>query len=226
MKVKDLPIDDRPREKLELYGAQNLSDVDLIAILIRSGMKNKSAVSLAREIIKEAGDLKSIMKMSQDELHSKFKGIGKTKAITLMAAFEIAKRIAKSDLKEKQIKIESPKDVFDIFNQELSHLDVEKFYLLILNSSNYVKKKIEISSGTLNASLISPREIFKPAIDSKAANIILVHNHPSGNVEPSREDINVTKQIVEAGKILEIPVLDHIIIANNQFTSFVERKLL
>jgi len=189
-------------------------------------MKNKSAVSLAREIIKEAGDLKSIMKMSQDELHSKFKGIGKTKAITLMAAFEIAKRIAKSDLKEKQIKIESPKDVFDIFNQELSHLDVEKFYLLILNSSNYVKKKIEISSGTLNASLISPREIFKPAIDSKAANIILVHNHPSGNLEPSREDINVTKQIVEAGKILEIHVLDHIIIANNQFTSFVERKLL
>lgn len=211
---------------MDLYGAQNLSDADLIAILIRTGIKSKSVVSLAQEILKEAGNLKSIIRMSQEEMQAKFKGIGKTKAITLMAAFEIAKRISKSDLREEQIKIDSPQDVFNIFNNELSHLDVEKFYILILNASNIVKKKVEITSGTLNTSLISPREVFKPAIDSKAASIVIVHNHPSGNLDPSREDINVTKQLVEAGKILEIPVLDHIIIANNQFTSFVNRKLL
>jgi DNA repair protein RadC len=189
-------------------------------------MKNKSALSLAQEILNEAGSLKFVIRMSKEEMLSKFKGIGKTKAATLMAAFEIAKRISKTDLKQEQIKISSPLDVFNIFNNELSHLDIEKFFVLILSSTNIVKKKVEITSGTLNTSLVSPREVFKPAIDSKAASIILVHNHPSGNLEPSQEDIKVTKQLVEAGKILEIPVLDHIIVANNQFTSLIERKLL
>ncbi len=176
--------------------------------------------------MKEVGGVNNLIRMSHSEIKEKFKGIGKTKAITLVAAFEIAKRVTKSDLKNDKIKITSPQDVFEIFNSELSHLDVEKFFILILNSVNIVKKKVEITSGTLNASLVSPREVFKAAVDHKAASIILVHNHPSGNLEPSKEDMNVIRQIVEAGKLMEIPVLDHIIIANNGFISFVEKKLL
>ncbi|MCX8010641.1 MAG: DNA repair protein RadC [Ignavibacteria bacterium] len=226
MKVKDLPIDDRPREKLELYGAQNLSDAELVAILLRTGTKNKSALTLAQEILNKVGGLKSLIRISKEELQSNFKGIGKTKAITLMAAFELVKRFSKVDLKYEKIKIKGPEEVFKIFHSELSYLEVEKLFILALNSDNSVKKKIEISSGLLNSSLAAPREIFKVAVDVRAASIILVHNHPSGNPEPSKDDIEVTKKVVEAGKIFEIPVLDHIIIAGNTYTSFIERKLI
>lgn len=122
--------------------------------------------------------------------------------------------------------IDSPEKVFEIFKAELSHLTIEKFFVVILNKQNLVTKIEELSKGTLDASLVTPREVFKVAIDNRAASIILVHNHPSGNLEPSKEDINVTQKLYEVGELVEIPVLDHIIIANNAFTSFLDRGIV
>lgn len=153
-------------------------------------------------------------------------GIGKTKAITLLAAFELGRRITKANPHENVIQVKEPRVVFELLNSKLSHLTVEKFYLVILNKKNVVQDTVELTSGVLDSSLVSPREVFKTAIDHRAASIILVHNHPSGNLEPSKEDIKVTQQLYETGKLLEIPVLDHIIIADNNYTSFVERGLV
>lgn len=122
--------------------------------------------------------------------------------------------------------IDSPEKVFEIFKAELSHLSIEKFFVVILNKQNLVTKIEELSKGTLDASLVTPREVFKVAIDNRAASIILVHNHPSGNLEPSKEDINVTQKLYEVGELVEIPVLDHVIIANNAFTSFLDRGIV
>ncbi len=206
-----------------------MSDAELIAILLRTGKKNKSAVEVAQELLNNFNkDLKILAKKDFREILKDFRGtgIGKTKAITLLAAFELGRRVMKVDPYVNEIQVKEPRVIFDLLNSELSHLTVEKFYLVILNKRNVVQAKVELTSGVLDSSLVSPREVFKTAIDHRAASIILVHNHPSGNLEPSKEDIKVTQQLYEAGKLLEIPVLDHIIIANNSYTSFVERGLV
>lgn len=138
----------------------------------------------------------------------------------------MGRRITKTNPQDEEIQVKEPRVIFNLLNSELSHLTVEKFYLVILNKKNVVQATVELTSGVLDSSLVSPREVFKTAIDYRAASIILVHNHPSGNLEPSKEDIRVTEQLYQAGKLLEIPVLDHIIIANNSYTSFVERGLV
>jgi DNA repair protein RadC len=225
MGVKDLPLEDRPREKLILRGPQNLSDAELLAILLRTGKKGKTVVSIATDMIVANRNLAFLATKTLSDF-TKINGIGKDKAATLLAAFEISRRILSQSKWFNDKKITSPQDIAEIFIPLLRDELKEKFILVCLNSANKIIIHEEISIGNLNSSVVHPREIFKSAIDHRSASIILLHNHPSGNPEPSNEDISITKKIVESGKILDIPVFDHIIIAGNSFTSFVERRLI
>ncbi len=225
MNVKDLPLEDRPREKLGLRGVQNLTDAELLAVLLRTGTKGKSVVALSQELIGKYGNLAVIASKSSAEL-KRSNGIGSDKAATLLAAFEISRRIQSQSKWFSNKKITSPKDIADIFIPLLRDELKERFLLVCLNSANKIIKFETISVGSLNSSVVHPREIFKVAIENSSASVILLHNHPSGNREPSSEDIAVTKKIVEAGKILEIPVFDHLIIAGNSYTSFVDKKFM
>jgi len=222
--VKELPLDDRPREKLLMRGAQSLSDAELVAILLRTGKKGKSVIEIARELINSEGNLAMLATKTVDSLQ-KISGIGKDKAATLAAAFELSRRILSQPKWLSNKKITSPQDVAEIFIPILRDDNKEKFIVVCLNSANKIIKHETISIGNLNSSVVHPREVFKVAIDNSSASIILIHNHPSGNPEPSNEDIRITKKIVETGKIMEIPVFDHLIIAGETYTSFVEKRL-
>jgi DNA repair protein RadC len=224
-KVKDLPADDRPREKLILRGAQSLSDAELIAILLRTGTKGRSVINIAQDMIIQSGNLAVLSSKTHSSL-KQVNGIGKDKAACLIAAFEISRRIQYQQKWFSDKKITSPADLADIFIPLLRDELKENFILVCLNSANKIIKYEIISTGNLNSSVVHPREIFKAAVENSSAGIILLHNHPSGNPEPSSEDIAVTKKMVEAGKLLDIPVFDHLIIAGNTFTSFVERRLI
>lgn len=222
--VKELPLDDRPREKLLMRGAQSLSDAELVAILLRTGKKGKSVLEIARELISSEGNLAMLATKTVDSLQL-ISGIGKDKAATLAAAFELSRRILSQPKWLANKKITSPQDVAEIFIPILRDENKEKFIVVCLNSANKIIKFETISIGNLNSSVVHPREVFKVAIDNSSASIILIHNHPSGNPEPSNEDIRITKKIVETGKIMEIPVFDHLIIAGETYTSFVEKRL-
>jgi DNA repair protein RadC len=223
--VKELPPDDRPREKLLLKGAQNLSDAELIAILLRTGKQGKSVIEIARELISNEGNLSMIAGKTVDSLQ-RVSGIGKDKAATLAAAFELSRRILSQSKWLSNKKVTSPQEIADIFIPILRDENKEKFIVVCLNSANKIIKYETISIGNLNSSIVHPREIFKVAIDCSSASIILIHNHPSGNPEPSNEDVPITKKIVESGKIMDIPVFDHLIIAGESYTSFVEKRLI
>jgi len=224
-RVKELPVDDRPREKLLLRGAQNLSDAELVAILLRTGKKGKSVLEISRELINTDSNLAMLATKSIDSLQ-KISGIGKDKAATLAAAFELSRRILSQAKWFSNKKVTSPQDIADVFIPLLRDDNKERFIVVCLNSANKIIKYDTVSIGNLNSSVVHPREIFKVAIDCSSASIILIHNHPSGNPEPSNEDIRITKKIVESGKILDIPVFDHLIIAGDTFTSFVEKRLI
>jgi len=223
--VKELPLDDRPREKLLMRGAQNLSDAELIAILLRTGKKGTSVLEISRELIKSEGNLAVLATKTVESLQ-KVSGIGKDKAATLAAAFELSRRILSQAKWFSNKKVTSPQEIADVFIPLLRDDNKEKFIVVCLNSSNKIIKHEIISIGNLNSSVVHPREIFKVAIDCSSASIILIHNHPSGNPEPSNEDIRITKKIVDSGKILDIPVFDHLIIAGETYTSFVEKRLI
>lgn len=223
-KIKEWPEDERPREKLLKRNPASLSDAELLAILFRTGAGKITAVDLAKSILSNYKSLNSLASVSVPEL-KKFKGIGTTKAITLIAAFEIGRRAAAQG-NTKKLRILSPKDVYERFAPFLRDLKQEVFKVLLLNSSNYLLRDIEISRGTLNASLVHPREVFRAAIIEPAASIILLHNHPSGNPEPSQEDIQITKQLIKASKVVEITIHDHIIIGSHNYVSFAERGIL
>lgn len=223
--VKELPLDDRPREKLLLRGSQNLSDAELVAILLRTGKKGKSVLEIARELISIEGNLPMLATKSVDSLQ-KVSGIGKDKAATLAAAFELSRRILSQAKWLSNQKVTSPQEIADFFIPMLRDEIKERFMVVCLNSANKIIKHETISIGNLNSSVVHPREIFKVAIDCSSASIILIHNHPSGNPEPSSEDLRITKKIVESGKILDIPVFDHLIIAGETYTSFVEKRLI
>ena len=222
--VKELPLDDRPREKLLLRGAQSLSDAELVAILLRTGRKGKSVIEIARELISSEGNLAMLATKTVDSLQ-KISGIGKDKAATIAAAFELSRRILSQPKWFSNKKITSPQNVAEIFIPILRDDSKEKFIVVCLNSANKIIKHETISVGNLNSSVVHPREIFKVAIDNSSASIILIHNHPSGNPEPSNEDIRITKKIVETGKIMDIPVFDHLIVAGETYTSFIEKRL-
>jgi DNA repair protein RadC len=225
MKVKELPIDDRPREKLILRGAQNLSNTELIAILLRTGTKGKSVIQIALELVQKYKDLNVLTNQTHASLKN-FPGIGKDKAAALIAAFEISRRV---DSKKKWLsneKVTSPQNIADFFIPLLRDEVKEKFFAICLNSANKIITYELISIGTLNSSIVHPREVFKVAVENNSASIILLHNHPSGNREPSNEDIMLTKKMVEVGKIMDIPVFDHLIIAGEDYTSMVEIRII
>jgi DNA repair protein RadC len=224
-KVKELPLDERPREKLILRGAQSLSDAELLAILIRTGKKGKSVIQIAIEMLKHYDSLGNLSTKSIGEL-TKSSGIGKDKATTLLASFEIGRRMAVQLKHNFSKSITSPGEVAEIFIPLLGNELKEKFLVVCLNSSNKIVKHEIISVGNLDSSLVHPREVFKVAIENSSKSIILVHNHPSGNPEPSSEDISITKKLIEAGKIFDIPVFDHIIVAGNKYTSLVEKRVI
>lgn len=223
-KIKDWPADERPREKLLKRGAQALSDAELLAILIRSGTDKMTALDLARTILTQEKNLAGIARKSAQEL-MRLKGIGEAKAVELLAAFELGRRLQASSSLETPI-VRSPEDVARVVVPKLRDKTHECFLVLLLDAKNGLKHVQELTVGTLNASLVHPREVFKLAIDFRAAAVLVAHNHPSGNPEPSAEDLAVTRQLVEAGKVVGIPLHDHLIVAGERFTSLAERGML
>jgi DNA repair protein RadC len=223
--IKTWAEDDRPREKLLLKGKNALSDAELIAILIGSGNKHQTAVELSQEILKSVDHkLNELSKLSIIDL-MKFKGIGEAKAISIVAALELGLRKREEAVEEKK-KIGSSKDVYEHFYKSMADLPYEEFWILLLNRANRIINKIFISRGGVSGTVTDIRLIFKPAIENLATSIILCHNHPSGNLNPSDADIKITKQCIETGKIMDLPVLDHIIVAENGFFSFADEGII
>ncbi|MCD9066398.1 DNA repair protein RadC [Staphylococcus pasteuri] len=220
MKIKEMATSEKPRERLLTYGTDTLSNSELLAILINTGRKGFSSIDIANELLSHTSSLKDLKKLSIKDL-IKVKGIGYYKAITLKAAFELGERMNRLSHHES-VKITCPSDVADLMMSKLKDLEKEHFYVLLLNSKNVVIKQKCVFIGTLNSSIIHPREIFNVAIKESCNAMIVVHNHPSGDVTPSEEDINTTFRLRECGVILGIHLLDHIIIGDNQFTSLVE----
>ena len=224
--VRDLPPEERPREKLLAYGPSGLSNAELLAILLRSGTRRKSVLRIAEEIlarIKEQG-LVGMVHISVAEL-AKIDGVGKVKAATLQAAIELARRLAVQQSAKIQM-ITGPEDVARYAMPHYRFEQKEHFAVLLLNTKNHVISMPEVSVGSLSASVVHPREVFRAAIDHAAAAMILLHNHPSGDPTPSREDIAVTERLVKAGKIMDIPVLDHVVLGRDRFISLKEKGLL
>jgi DNA repair protein RadC len=210
--IREMPEGERPRERLKLRGAAALGDAELIAILLRTGMKGTSVVQLAQEILVKFRTLPELASAPVEEI-AKVKGVGETKAIQLKAAFELARRLSESARGKPRI-VSTPEDAAAAVREDMRSLDREEFRVLLLNTKNGLIKKCEVSRGSLNASIVEPREVFKDAIAASAASMILVHNHPSGDPTPSSEDIAVTKRLVKAGELLNIAVLDHIILGH------------
>jgi DNA repair protein RadC len=216
-----LAEEDRPREKMLLKGKSALTDAELIAILIGSGTTSLSAVDLARNILRSVdNDLGRLARMTVKDLQ-RFKGIGEAKAISIVSALELGRR-RKEIEPQKKIKILGSGDVYQLMKPELFDETVEFFYAVFLSNSNHVIKKQLISQGGTVATVVDPKVIFKHAMDHFAASIILVHNHPSGNLKPSRQDQELTKKLVAAGKSLELPVLDHVIFGDSGYFSFAD----
>jgi len=220
--IREMPKIERPREKLIEKGPENLKDEELLAILLRTGTREKSALDLAKQILKKFPK-KKFQKLRYEDL-IKIKGIDKAKACTILAAIELTKRILKLG-EETLPKIESVKDVVAQFSY-LREKQREHLAALYLNARNEVVFKKHLFVGTLDANICHPREIFKYALEKNSASVILVHNHPSGDPTPSKADLEITKRIQEAGKIMGIDVLDHVIISKNKIFSFKEKGLI
>jgi len=220
--IKDLPEFERPREKLIKKGAKALKKEDLLAILLRTGLKGKNALEVANDILVKYGD-KKLIDASYEELRN-MRGVGPTKAVQILAAIELGSRLFK-EKSEKEIYINSSEDVV----KELAHIKENKkenFVVLYLDARNKLIYKETVSIGSLNANLVHPREVFEPAVRYLAAQVILAHNHPSGDSEPSEDDLVLTKKLVESGKILGIEVADHIIVVKDSFFSFKNKGII
>jgi len=216
---------DRPREKLMLNGRRQLTDAELVAILIGSGNRTETAVDLSKRMLTAyQNDLDAFGKASIKEL-AKFKGIGEAKAIAIVAALELGRR-RKETTAAEIVKVGSSRDAFQHLHADFADLNHEEFWMLLLNRANHVKSKHLISKGGQSGTVADPKIIFKTALEHQAAYIILAHNHPSGNLKPSNEDIKLTKKLVEAGKLLDLLVVDHLIITDHSYYSFCDEGLL
>jgi DNA repair protein RadC len=222
--IKEMPDLERPREKMINHGPKKLSNAELIAILIRTGNKKENAIQLSHKIINSFGGLIGLTDITYEELIT-INGIGTAKACNILAALELNKRISEFSLKKK-MKITSPDDICNIFMDELRYEKKEKFIIVLLNTKNEIISREIISIGDLNSSIVHPREVYKYAIKKSAASILFIHNHPSGNSKPSKNDKEITKRLSEVGDIIGIKVIDHIIIGNNQHFSFKENNLI
>lgn len=228
LKIKELPLDERPYEKLEKYGPEMLSNAELLAIIIRSGNRNETSVSLAQRILMQDDEGKGpayLHDVSLEQLRT-IKGIGKVKAIQIKALMEFSKRVASTFSSNSKVTIRSSMDVSRLLMEEMRHLKKEVFKAILLNTKNQVIKQIDVSVGSLNASIVHPREVFAEAVKSGCSTVIFAHNHPSGDPEPSMEDIETTRKLVRAGDILGIKVLDHVIIGNGIYISLKEKGLI
>lgn len=220
MSIKEYPENVRPREKLLALGPEALSDQELLAILLRTGVHEKSALDMAQDLLK-GGGLTALVQVSTEELEGQ-KGIGLAKAAQIKAALELARRLARQSLGPRPV-IKSPQDAAQLLMGEMSNLDREHFRVINLNTKNQVIAVDTVSIGNLSASLVHPREVFKLPIKRSAASLILVHNHPSGDISPSKEDLKVTQRLIEAGSILGVDVVDHLIFGYNKFLSMREK---
>jgi len=222
--IKDLPVSERPRERAINDGVESLSNSEILSIILRSGTHDKSVKDLALEIISLVGDISNFKDLTLNKLLS-IKGIGKVKAIELISVVEFSKRIYSSSDKT-YIKITGSLDVFNSYKNLFLCVKQELFYCLYLNSKNCVIERKLLFMGTINRSVVHPREIFKNAYLCSASGIICIHNHPSGDVSPSVEDKRFTKALVDIGRVQNIPVLDHVIVGEDNYFSFMENGLI
>lgn len=223
--IKGWAEDDRPREKLLHKGPAALSNAELVAILIGSGNQKESAVELSKRILNEVSDnLAELARLTLGDLQ-KYKGIGEAKAITIAAALELGRRRGTSNLNEKP-QVKDSKTAFILFQKELGDLNYENFCVLLLNRANKVLKAVKISDGGITGTVVDPRKVFKIALDNNATSIILGHNHPSGQLTPSDADIQLTKKMKQAGEMLDLPVLDHIIVGDGNYYSFADEGIM
>lgn len=228
LKMKDLPQDDRPYERCLQNGPESLSDAELLSIIIRTGSREESSLELASKVLalnypKEG--ILGLLHLSLPELMS-VKGIGQVKGIQLLCVGELSRRIWKRKSLEQPIIFQDPQTIAEYYQEDMRHSAQEEFRVMMFNNRQMMIHDTLLSKGTVNASLASPRDIFIEALRYRAVSLILVHNHPSGDPEPSPQDIRLTKKIQEAGRLIDIQVLDHIIIGDNSFVSLKERRLL
>lgn len=223
--IKDIPVEDRPRERLIKYGSEALSNSELLAIILRTGSKSETAIDMAtRLLISNKEGLKFLSTCTIQEL-SQVKGIGNAKASQIKAAVELGKRL-KNYRNDNKIKISSPEDIADLVMEEMRYLKKEHLKVIFLNTKNIVIDMQDLSMGSLNASVVHPREIYSEAIRRSSAAIIICHNHPSGDPTSSQEDINITKRLFEVGKLVGIDLLDHVIIGDGCYISLKEKGIL
>lgn len=222
--LRDIPEEERPRERMLISGAGALSHSELLAIILRTGTRQESAVYLAQRILREAGGIRGLVDLSVDELVG-IKGIGPAKAVQLKAGIELGQRLARTRLPEAHV-IRSPQDAADLLMEQLRYLQKEHFVCLFLNTKNHVIAQETLSMGSLNASIVHPREVFRAAIKCSSASVVCAHNHPSGDPTPSPEDILMTERLCSAGELIGIDVLDHIVIGDGVFVSLKEQGMM
>ena len=225
IRVSDIPLNERPVEKLLQFGVESLSNEELLAILLRTGTKGENVIALSKRILIELDGLDGLLNVSFEEA-SKIKGIKKVKACQIIAMIEMFNRFRTLKSQRESFKISSPKDVSTLLINEMSNFKQEVFKLILLNTKNIVIGTKDVFKGTLNSSIVHPREVFKEAIQRGSANVIVCHNHPSGDPSPSKEDIDITIRLKECGNIIGIGLLDHIIIGNNKYVSLKEKGII
>jgi DNA repair protein RadC len=216
MRIKDMTEENRPRERMQRFGAEGLSEAELLAIILKTGSRGENAIDMSNRLISRYG-VDKLSELSLRELQE-IKGIGPAKAMTIKVLFELNKRHAMA--KKKLTKITCAKDVYELMKEKLSDLKQEVFVVLYLDTKNHVLKEEIVTKGTLDASLIHPREVFRGAIKESAHAIIVVHNHPSGDPSPSEEDLRITSKLFDAGELLNIELLDHVIVGRDNFHSW------
>ena len=221
--IKEIPLNDRPREKMAANGAAVLTDAELIAILLRTGTAEKSAIDIASEMTADGGLYKRLAGITRLNELTNIKGLGQAKAATVLAALEIGRRIASAKPLEK-IHLSCPQDVADFLMPRLRYAAKEQFVVILLNNKNKVIGTEVVSEGSLSSSIVHPREVYAPAILHHAAAIMVAHNHPSGDPKPSTEDTEVTRMLARSGKVLGIPMIDHVIIGDGNYYSFLENE--
>jgi len=227
LKIREWPESDRPREKLLRHGPEGLGDAELVAILLGSGTRNLTAVDVAQQLLGKYGSLGALASAGVREFVGKMgrKGVGPARGARLAAAFEIGRRV-QSEGVPRGIRVRTPEDIQRRFGPGMRDLPREVFKVVLLDGANRILQDVTVSQGILNASVVAPREVFKPAVDHRAAGIVLLHNHPSGESSPSPEDRRVTQQLAMAGKVMGIPVVDHIIVARDGYFSFAKAGYL
>ncbi len=222
--IPEWPEEERPRERLARFGPESLSDAQLIAILLRTGDSRRSAVGMAMDLIKRFRDLRALGRAGVNELR-RVPGIGTAKAAQVVAALELGRRIEAFPLKEGD-RIRGSRDVYESCRPYMRDLRKEVFRVVLLNGKNRVIRTVTVSEGGLTSCPVHPREVFEPAIRESSAAVLLVHNHPSGDPSPSREDIEISRRLSEAGEMIGIPVLDHVVMGDGKYFSFVDQGLM